>query len=317
MNRMTLDQLRVFVAVAERQHLTKAAEALNLAQSAVSTAISTLENRHNTKLFHRVGRGIELTEAGILFAKEARAILARVASAELMLAELAGLKRGTLMVQASQTIASYWLPRHLATFRQAYPGIDIRLRVSNTKQTAEAVLDGTAELGFVEGPVDDPLLTSVPIARDQMVIVVAAGHPWADNPNINPLDLTKTDWVMRESGSGTRMAFEEAITDFGIALSSLRIVMELPSNEAIRAAVEAGMGAAALSASVAAPSIEAGLTYSPKLTLPERSFYVLQHSERYQSNAGRALLEMIAGRRRRGKLAKATGSEYRETKVST
>src|SRR5262245_21154038 len=75
MNRMTLDQLRVFVAVAERQHLTKAAEALNLAQSAVSTAISTLENRHNTKLFHRVGRGIELTEAGILFAKEARAVL--------------------------------------------------------------------------------------------------------------------------------------------------------------------------------------------------------------------------------------------------
>jgi DNA-binding transcriptional LysR family regulator len=122
---------------------------------------------------------------------------------------------------------------------------------------------------------------------------------------------------MRELGSGTRMAFEEALTDFGIALSSLRIVMELPSNEAIRAAVEAGMGAAALSASVAAPSIEAGLTYSPKLTLPERSFYVLQHSERYHSNAARALLEMIAGRRRRGKRSKATGSEYRETKVST
>jgi DNA-binding transcriptional LysR family regulator len=100
------------------------------------------------------------------------------------------------------------------------------------------------------------------------------------------------------------MAFEEAITDFGIALSSLRIVMELPSNEALRAAVEAGMGAAALSASVAAPSIEAGLIYSPKLTLPERSFYVLQHSERYRSNAGRALLEMIVGRRRRGKLSK-------------
>jgi DNA-binding transcriptional LysR family regulator len=189
--------------------------------------------------------------------------------------------------------------------------------VSNTKQTAEAVLNGTAELGFVEGPVDDPLLTSVPIARDQMVIVVGAAHPWADNPNINPIDLTKTDWVMREPGSGTRMAFEEAMTDFGIALSSLRIVMELPSNEAIRAAVEAGIGAAALSASVAAPSIEAGLTYSPKITLPERSFYVLRHSERYQSNAGRALLEMIAGRHRRGKPAKATGSEDRETKVST
>jgi DNA-binding transcriptional LysR family regulator len=150
-----------------------------------------------------------------------------------------------------------------------------------------------------------------------MVIVVAAEHPWADNPNIDLIDLTKTDWVMREPGSGTRMAFEEALTGFGIALSSLRIVMELPSNEAIRAAVEAGMGAAALSASVAAPSIEAGLTYSPKLMLPERSFHVLQHSERYESNAGRALLEVIAGRRRRGKLLKAADSEYRENKIST
>src|SRR5262249_49080858 len=142
-----------------------------------------------------------------------------------------------------------------------------------------------------------------------------AAYPWAVNPKIKPIDLTKTDWVMRDSGSGTRMACEEALTDFGIALSSLRIVMELPSNEAIRAAVEAGMGAAALSASVAAPSIEAGLTYSPKLMLPERSFYVLQHRERYQSNAGRALLEMIAGRRRRGKRSKAADSEHRETKV--
>src|SRR5271169_6255745 len=147
MNRMTLDQLRVFVAVAERQHLTRAAEALNLAQSAVSSAISTLEKRHSTKLFHRVGRGIELTDAGILFAAEARAVLARVASAELMLAELAGLKRGTLTVQASQTIASYWLPRHLVAFRQTYPQIHIRLAIGNTAQVAAAVESGSAELG--------------------------------------------------------------------------------------------------------------------------------------------------------------------------
>src|SRR5271169_3778408 len=142
MNRMTLDQLRVFVAVAERQHLTRAAEALNLAQSAVSSAISTLENRHSAKLFHRVGRGIELTETGTLFAAEARAVLARVASAELMLAELAGLKRGTLTVQASQTIASYWLPRHLVAFRRAHPGIDIRLTIGNTTEVAAAVREG-------------------------------------------------------------------------------------------------------------------------------------------------------------------------------
>lgn len=103
---MTLEQLRVFVAVAERQHVTRAAEALNLAQSAVSAAIGTLEGRHGAKLFSRVGRGIELTEAGRLFLGEARAVLSRAESAELVLAELAGLKRGTLSLQASHTIAT-------------------------------------------------------------------------------------------------------------------------------------------------------------------------------------------------------------------
>src|ERR1700674_1853491 len=126
MRAMTLDQLRVFVAVAERQHVTRAAEALNLAQSAVSASIAGLEARHGTKLFHRVGRGIELTEAGGVFLNEARAVLARAEAAELVLSELGDLKRGTLAVQASQTIASYWLPRHLVAFRRAYPGIDIR-----------------------------------------------------------------------------------------------------------------------------------------------------------------------------------------------
>jgi DNA-binding transcriptional LysR family regulator len=108
---MTLEQLRVFVAVAERQHVTRAAEALNIAQSAASTSIAALEGRHGAKLFHRVGRGTELTEAGTLFLAEAHAVLARTEAAELALSELGYPKRGTLMVQASQTTASYWLPK--------------------------------------------------------------------------------------------------------------------------------------------------------------------------------------------------------------
>src|SRR5947209_3231711 len=175
---MTLEQLRIFVAVAERQHITKAAQALNLAQSAVSASIAALEERHATRLFHRVGRGIELTEAGQLFVPEAKAVLARAAAAELALAELGGLIRGTLAVQASQTIAGYWLPRHLVAFRRAHPGIDIRLGIGNTREVARAVHEGAAELGFVEAEVDDPLLTSTRVARDQLVIVVAPDHPW-------------------------------------------------------------------------------------------------------------------------------------------
>lgn len=289
---MTLEQLRIFVAVAERQHITKAAQALNLAQSAVSASISALEARHATRLFHRVGRGIELTEAGQLFLPEAKAVLARAAAAELALAELGGLVRGTLTVQASQTIADYWLPRHLVAFRRAHPAIEIRLGIGNTRQVAKAVHEGTAELGFVEGEFDDPLLISMRVARDQLVIVVATAHPWAQRA-IAPEDLTSSEWVMREPGSGTRSAFEADLELFGLSPSQLRVVLELPSNEAVRAAVEAGMGATAISASVAAPSLEAGLLHHVRLDMPERDFRVIRHRDRYQTRAAGELLALI------------------------
>ncbi|WP_336491203.1 LysR family transcriptional regulator [Methylobacterium nigriterrae] len=290
---MTLDQLRIFVAVAERQHVTRAAEALNLAQSAVSSAIANIEGRHATKLFHRVGRGIELTEAGRIFLGEARAVLARAEAAELVLADLSGLRRGTLSIQASQTIASDWLPRHLVTFRRAYPEIRISLSVGNTEQAAAAVRDGTAELGFVEGALDDPALASTTVAQDNLVLVVGPDHPFGTRKRLTTTDLAEADWVLREPGSGTRSAFEEALLEFGLSLSSLRVTLELPSNEAVRAAVEAGAGASVLSATVVAASLLAGTVRQASLLLPTRPFRVLRHKERYRSRASDALLDLI------------------------
>jgi DNA-binding transcriptional LysR family regulator len=290
---MTLEQLRIFIAVAERQHVTRAAEALNIAQSAASASIAALESRHGAKLFHRVGRGIELTEAGTLFLVEAQAVLARAEAAELVLSELGTLTRGTLRVRASQTIASYWLPRHLVAFRRRHPGIDIRLGVGNTTQVAAAVLDGSAELGFIEGLVDDPALETHRVARDQLIVVVAPDHPWASTGPIPPSQLLDTDWVLREPGSGTRSVFEAALEGFGLSPAALRVTLELPSNESVRAAVEAGMGATALSASVAAPSIEAGLLCDAGLALPERDFNVIRRTERYRTRAADALLDLM------------------------
>ena len=291
---MTLEQLRIFVAVAERQHVTKAAQALNLTQSAVSASIAALEERHVTRLFHRVGRGIELTEAGQLFMTEAKAVLARAAAAELALAELGGMIRGTLAVRASQTIAGYWLPRHLVAFRRAHPGIDVRVDMGNTQQVAKAVHDGAVELGFVEGEVDDALLISTPVARDQVVLVVAPDHQWAER-TVAPADLIAGEWITREPGSGTRSVFEAGLRRFGILPSQLRIVLELPSNEAVRTAVEAGMGATVISASVAAPALEAGLLHHVQLDMPEREFRALRHRDRHQSRAVTELLAMILG----------------------
>jgi DNA-binding transcriptional LysR family regulator len=289
---LTLDQLRIFIVVAERQHITQAAEALRLAQSAVSRAIAALEARHDVRLFDRVGRRIELTEPGRVFLAEARAVLAQAARAEVALAEFATLARGRLTVGASQTLAGYWLPRHLAGYRLAHPHVEIELAIANTAQAAQAVERGIVELGFIEGEVDSPHCISRVVARDQLVIVVAPEHPWAGQ-SLTGNDLVAGVWVLREQGSGTRSVFEAALAQHGIGPGGLDVRLTLPSNEAVRGAVEAGLGATALSASVAAPSLEAGLLRQVSFPLPERAFQVLRHAERIPSRAAQAMLVRV------------------------
>lgn len=291
---MTFEQLRIFVAVAERQHVTQAAQALNLAQSAASHAIASLESEYDVTLFDRVGRRIELTDAGRLFLTEARLILAQVGHAERLLHEIGGLKRGTLSLHASQTIAGYWLPRHLAAFRETYPDIDIKLSIGNSADVAEHVAKGMAELGFAEGEVEATHLDCRAVARDQLVLVVATSHSWAEKKRVTASDLTSSNWVMRERGSGTRAAFEHALRDRGIDPASLPVALELPSNEAVRSAVESGLGATVISASVAAPGIEAGLLHQLAFDLPDRAFHLLRRKDRHISRAAEAFLRLMA-----------------------
>ncbi|WP_176084617.1 LysR substrate-binding domain-containing protein [Martelella sp. HB161492] len=290
---MTLEQLRIFIEVAERQHVTQAAQALNIAQSAASHAIAALEASYDTQLFHRVGRRIELSEAGQALLLEARAILGQVEHAALAMSEFNTLLRGTLRVAASQTIASYWLPARLVTFRRAHPGIALRMTIENTQQVAEAVLTGAAELGFVEDEIAHPQLVCHPVAADRLIVVVAPDHPWCGLTRLDPARLSESDWVRREPGSGTRSAFEHAVLSLGVDVESLPVAMELPSNEAVRAAVEAGLGAAAMSASVAAPSLEAGLLHHVPFELPERPFLALRLADARPSRAVDAFLSQL------------------------
>src|SRR6195256_4291640 len=130
---MTLEQLRIFIAVAERQHVTQAASQLNLTQSATSAAIAALETRYGIKLFDRVGRGIVLTRTGRDFLNEAREVVTRAKAAAQVLDDLAGLKRGSLTLAASQTVANYWLPPRLQAVRQNHPGIDLHPAIAKTQ----------------------------------------------------------------------------------------------------------------------------------------------------------------------------------------
>jgi DNA-binding transcriptional LysR family regulator len=290
---MTLEQLRIFIAVAEKQHVTQAARELNLTQSATSAAIAALETRYDVKLFDRIGRGIALTQTGRDFLVEARAVLARARAAAQVLNDLAGLKRGSLTIAASQTVANYWLPCRVQTFHTAHPGIELRLSIANTEQVARAVHEGSADLGFVEGDVDDASLAISKVGGDSLVVVVGMKHPWVGRTKITPKDLLATAWVLREHGSGTRSMFEAALRKYGIRFSDLRVALELPSNEAVRAALESGDCATAISDLVVAQSLAAKTLHRVKIDLPRRSFYALRHKQRYASQVEKALIKWL------------------------
>jgi DNA-binding transcriptional LysR family regulator len=294
---MTLEQLRIFAAVAEREHVTQAAGILHLTQAAVSASIAALETQHGVKLFDRVGRGVALTTVGRQFLPEAQALLVRAAATEAALSDFAGLKRGRVKIHASQTMAGYFLPPVLAKFRKAHPGVEVELAIGNTAQVAQALREGAAELGFVEGPLDAPDLIVEEVASERMGLFAPAGHPWGGG-QMTPGSLRRAEWVFREEGSGTREAFLRSLVEFGVDVAALNIVLTLPSNEAVREAVVAGAGVACLSPMVCANALKAGLLCQGNMMLGIRQFNAVRHKERYAAQAAAAFL--VAAKSRPG-----------------
>jgi DNA-binding transcriptional LysR family regulator len=286
---MTLEQLRIFVAVAERLHMTRAADALGLSQSAASSAIAALETVHGVKLFDRVGRGLELSDAGRAFLPEARAVLARAEAAARTLDDVAGLSRGSISLGASQTVSSYWLPPRMARFAERYPGVALSMIAGNTAQIVKAVLDGRADLGFVEGDFSDPALRSETVASDRIGLYVAPGHPLAGR-NVGIGELRSAAWVLRETGSGTRAHFEQQMALHGAAASELRIVLELPSNEAVLAAAMNAELVTSVSELAAEPLIATGRLKALPFALAARTFRLITHRERRRSRAAQAFV---------------------------
>lgn len=283
---MTLEQLRIFIAVAEREHVTRAAAALGLTPSAVSAAIAALETRHGVTLFDRIGRGITMTGAGRDFLAEARAVLARAAEAEAALTDLAGLRRGRLCLAASQTIGNYWLPPLMHRYRLAHPGIALELFIGNSRQVAAKVVEGLADLGFIEGEGVADELSIEAVARDDMLLVASPSLA------VRGGDLGALPWVCREPGSGTRAAMEALLRARGLRVADLSH-LELPSNEAVCRAVEAGAGLAVLSRLVVASALAAGSLQVIDAGLPPRSFHAIRHRGRHQGMAAAAFRRLI------------------------
>lgn len=286
---MTLDQLRIFVEVAEHGHVTRASEALGMSQSAASAAIGSLEASCEITLFDRVGRGIRLTDNGRIFLREARAVLDRASMARSVLQDLAG-HPGPIGIAASQTIATYWLPRRLAAFQAANPRMRFNVVIRNTNEVEIAVVEGEASIGLVEGPTQHPALSRQQIDHDKFVLVVSSEQP---RPPLNAngrLDLRAMKWVIRETGSGTRRGLEDLAARVGLSVNGLDIALELPSNEAVREAIEAGAGATIISRHVVASAIAAGRLTEIPIGLPQREYALVRHRDRHATVAEKALV---------------------------
>lgn len=235
-------RLVVFRAVAEQRSFRKAAEDLYLTQPAVSLQIKALEEDIGVQLFDRTGVGVALTEAGKVLLRYARQANALFVLAEQETAALSGDHAGQFALGASTTIAQYVLPRLLGEFSREHPRVHCTMISGNTEQIVSAVEEQKIELGLIEGPARSRDVKTEPFLEDELVLIVSAGHEWAEAKSISCSLIAAAPMLMRERGSGTRRVVEMALARQGIKASSLQIVMELDSTEAIKSAVEAGLG---------------------------------------------------------------------------
>jgi DNA-binding transcriptional LysR family regulator len=263
-------RLQVFYTVAKQLSFTKAAETLYMTQPAVTFQVKQLEEHFNTRLFERSHGRISLTPAGNLVMGYAERILAMSQEMEARVAELTGHVTGPLMIGASTTIAEYQLPSILGKFKARYPEVAARLMVANSETIENKVADHSLDVGLIESTPHHPTLKVHACCDDELAMICAPDNKLAKRISISPRELALQPYVQREMGSGTREVVDSYFREHGINPDDLVTEMELGSPEAIKGAVQAGLGVAVLSASTVSKEIRLGELVAVPLDPPLR-----------------------------------------------
>ncbi len=285
--KFSLRQLEVFVAVARLGSVSGAAEFVALSQSAASTALSELEKQFDCRLFERVGKSLRINPLGEQLLPKAVELLDRAAEAEALLEGRTGL--GSLRIGATLTIGNYLATLIVADFLQQHPEAKVQLTVHNTAIIVEQVAQYELDLGLIEGLCQHPDVMTESWVADELVVFAKPDHPLTKQGNIHLADLNKERWILREPGSGTRAVFEQALQRHQIEPS---IRLELEHTEAIKRAVESGLGIGCISRLALKEAFRRGSLApipTPELDLSRR-FQFLWHKNKYQTAALRAFL---------------------------
>lgn len=276
---ITLRQLEIFTEVLKSGSTTQASLVMALSQSAVSAALTDLENQLTVKLFDRVGKRLVLNEHGRLLYPRAVALLEQAGE----IGRLFQQGNGALRLFASSTIGNYILPEIIAAYRRDFPDAPLALQVGNSLDVINAVMDFRVDLGLIEGPSHNPALMTQPWLQDELVVFAAPDSPLAGAP-VSLAQLADAPWILREQGSGTR-----EIVDYLLLarLPSLKPVMELGNSEAIKHAVRYGLGISCLSRRVVAEALALGTLVTLDIPLPPliRNLYLVRHQQKHLSAA--------------------------------
>ncbi len=289
---IALTQLRVFASVAQHRNFTRAAEALLVAQPSVSYQVRVLERELKVRLVEVVGHRVYLTEAGERLSVRAAELLDEIEELEREIRDLGAGVVGRLRLGATRTVGGYILPGALGRFRAAYPGIDLRLTIDNTKAIERMLIERTVDLGIVEWSVESPALASFPLGRDTLVLIAPPDHPLAARSMVSIEELRGQPFVMREPGSGTRALTKQAL---GPVQSEIVVVIELDQPEAIVRAVAGGMGLSFISEVIAAPQIASGAVRVIPIAEgnPGRDFLLVALRDRPDSPAVKAFRAFV------------------------
>jgi len=283
----TLRQLEVFVAIARLENVSRAAEALSLSQSAASTALAELERQFDCKLFDRMGKVLKLNELGRSLLPMAAALLDRAAEIESILQGKSAF--GLLKVGATLTIGNYLATLMIGSFMKQHADCQVQLHVQNTNTVMSQVAMYDLDLGLIEGDCHHPDLEVEPWIEDELTVFCPPQHPLAQHKTASLETLLQENWVLREHGSGTRETFDHALRHHHTQLN-VRLVLE--HTEAIKRAVESGLGLGCVSRLALKDDIARGNLVAldtPELDL-KRQFLFVWHKKKYQTTAVREFL---------------------------